>query len=170
MRNAALHRAITEDFDFLFMQDSDVFSTATNGPIGSLLGTAIETGATVVGAAVTMRTRPPKANVWPCHPGEVFEADKIGTGMVLLNLNKMREWYADYDGPCFSRVYETDKSIVPKIGSDIFFSYVVRQHGGKIVCDGTVPTVHKDATYGYEYDGENVPDTAGHTVGQAIGG
>jgi hypothetical protein len=44
----------------------------------------------------------------------------------------------------------------------------VRQHGGLIVCDGRVPTVHKDATYGYEYDGHSVPDAEGYPA-EAIG-
>jgi hypothetical protein len=169
MRNRALHRSLTEGFDYLFMQDSDVFSPAADGPLKALLGTAIDTGATLTGAAVTMRTRPARANVWPCHVGEVFEADKIGSGMILLDLNKMRGWYDAYDGPCFQRMYENDKCIEPKVGSDIFFCYVVRQHGGRIVCDATVPTVHKDATHGHAYDGESIPEAAGQSV-EAIGG
>lgn len=160
MRNQALDRSLREGYDFLFMQDADVFSTAPNGPLEPLLATALETDATVAGALVTMRTRPPAANVWPVHVGEVYEADKIGTGMVLLDLRKIRGWYDGYDGPCFSRVYETDKCITPKIGSDIFFSYVVRQHGGRIVCNATIPTVHVDATYPHEYDGLTVPSAA----------
>jgi hypothetical protein len=161
MRNFALHRALTElQLDYLFMQDSDVYSPMPGGPLMQLVRTAQETGATLTGAMVTMRTRPPKANVWPVHPGEVFQADKIGTGMVLLDLNKIREWYDDYQGPCFQRVYTTDKCFEPKTGSDIFFSYVVRQHGGLIVCDGTVPTVHIDGTAAHEYDGRSIPNAA----------
>ena len=160
MRNNALHRALTEGFDFLFMQDADVFSPAPNGPLQPLLATALETEATISGALVSMRTRPPRANVWPVHVGETYEADKIGTGMVLLDLRKIRGWYDDYDGPCFARVYEDDKCITPKIGSDIYFSYVVRQHGGRIVCNAAVPTVHVDATYPLEFDGAEIPNAA----------
>lgn len=169
MRNRALHRSITEGFDFLFMQDSDVFSTAAEGPLKSLIGTAIKFGATLTGAAVSMRTRPPRANVWPCQVGEEFEADKLGSGMILLDLNRMRAWYEGYDGPCFQRMYKTDKCIEPHVGSDIFFCYVVRQHGGLIACNATIPTVHKDATYGHEYDGESIPQAAGEAV-EVIGG
>lgn len=169
MRNQALEKALNLELDYLFMQDADVYSDARGGALGPLLETAIDTGATITGALVTMRTDPPKANVWPVHVGEVYEADKIGTGMVLLNLNKIRPWYGDYTGPCFSRVYETDKGITPKIGSDIFFSYVVRQHGGLIVCDASVSTVHINGCHRLRYDGESVPETAGIPVG-AIGG
>ena len=160
MRNGVLHKALDRGMDYLFMQDSDVYSTAPGGPVMRLIRTAQDTGATLTGAMVSMRTRPPRANVWPCHPGEVFEADKIGTGMVLIDCNKVREWYADYKGPCFQRVYTDDKCVEPKVGSDIFFSYVVRQHGGLIVCDGTVPTVHVDATAPLPYDGETAPNAA----------
>lgn len=169
LRNYSLHRSLTEGYDFLFMQDSDVFSTAEHGPLAMLLESAHKTGATVTGAMVSMRTRPPKANAWPVHPGAIYEADKIGSGMILIDLNRIREWYDAYDGPCFSRVYETDKCIDPKIGSDIFFCYVVRQHGGLIVCDARVPTVHKDATFGLEYDGQPFPNAAGQAA-EAIGG
>lgn len=169
MRNRALDRSIREGFDFLFMQDSDTFSTATNGPIKPLLETSLKLGATLTGALVTMRTRPARANVWPCHPGEVYEADKVGSGMILLDLNRIREWYGEYDGPCFQRMYETDKCIEPKVGSDIFFCYVVRQHGGLVAVDATVPTVHKDATHGHEYDGASIPEAAGYPA-EAIGG
>ncbi len=161
MRNWALHRSLTElRLDYLFMQDSDVYSPMVGGPVMQLVRTAEDTGATLTGAIVSMRTRPPKANVWPCHPGEIFEADKIGTGMVLLKLNKIREWYDDYEGPCFQRVYQSDKCFEPKVGSDIYFSYVVRQHGGLIVCDGTIPTVHIDTTAPLVFDGEETPNEA----------
>lgn len=169
MRNHTLHEALRLGMDYLFMQDSDVYSDVPGGALMPLLATAEETGATITGAMVTMRTNPPRANVWPCRVGEVFEADKIGTGMVLLNLAKIREWYEGYDGPCFSRVYETDKGLKPKIGSDIFFSYVVRQHGGLIVCDGRVPTVHVNAVHRLRFDGESIPEAAGQSA-EAIGG
>ncbi len=161
MRNRALHRALTDlRADYLFMQDSDVYSPMQGGPVIHLLRTAQETGATLTGAMVSMRTRPPKANVWPCYPGEIFEADKIGTGMVLVDLNKVREWYDDFNEPCFSRIYTTGKCFEPKVGSDIYFSYVVRSKGGLIVCDGTVPTVHIDGTAALPYDGETAPNEA----------
>ncbi len=170
MRNHTLDEALKLGLDYLFMQDSDVFSPMKGGPLMRLLETAEETGATLTGALVTMRTNPPRANVWPAHVGEVFEADKIGTGMVLLNLAKIREWYDAYEGPCFSRVYKTDKGTEPRVGSDIFFSYVVRQHGGLIVCDATVPTVHVNAVSRLEFDGEQVPEAAGEFAAVAIGG
>lgn len=163
MRNQALHRSLCDGFDYLLMQDSDVFSTAPQGPLMPMLETMRETEATVVGALVTMRTNPPRANVWPVYPGEVFEAEKIGTGMVLLDLNKIREWYEDYDGPCFQRAYKTNKSIEPQTGMDIFFSYVVREHGGTVVCDGRIPTVHINAVSMLPYNGQPDPAETGES-------
>jgi hypothetical protein len=161
MRNQTLNRALVTGLDYLFMQDSDVFSDAPGGPLLPLLEVAEHTGATITAALVSMRTDPPRANVWPVRVGEVYEAEKVGTGMVLLNLNKIREWYDEYQGPCFQRVYEDDRAITPKIGSDIFFSYVVRDHGGTIVCDARIPTTHVNGVHRLRYDGQRVPtDTA----------
>lgn len=158
MRNQALDRAINLGLDYLYMQDSDVFSDEPGGPLKSLVRTAEETGATMVGALVSMRTDPPRANVWPVMPGEVYECHKIGTGMVLINLNKVREWYADYEGPCFDRVYETPKKITPKVGSDIFFCYVIQQHRGLVVCDATISTTHVNQCHRLSYNGEGIPN------------
>lgn len=160
MRNRALNAALTRGLDFLFMQDSDVFSPLEGGPVMPLLATALETDATIAGACVSMRTNPPRANVWPCHPGRVYEADKIGTGMILINLGRIRDWYDAYEGPCFQRQYADDRCIDPQIGSDIFFSYVVRGKGGRIVCDARIPTVHVNGVHRLPFDGEQVPDLA----------
>lgn len=160
MRNRALYAALSRGLDFLFMQDSDVYSDAEGGAVMRLVETAIETDATLVGACVTMRTNPPRANVWPCHPGRVYEADKIGTGMVCINLAKIREWYDAYQGPCFARAYEDDRALNCTIGSDIYFSYVVREHGGRVVCDARIPTTHVNGVHRLRFDGEQVPDSA----------
>jgi hypothetical protein len=177
LRNEAMDRAVRNGFDFLFMQDADVFSECPGGPLIRLLGTAIETGATITGACVSMRTRPPRANVWPVKVGEVFEAEKIGTGMVLINLAKVREWYDDYKGPCFARRYfmetpdgralaaeppDYNRMIRPELGMDIWFSHLVRAQGQTIWCDARIPTTHVDGTHRHDYDGRNIPDLAGN--------
>lgn len=165
MRNEALDRALKLGLDYLFMQDADVYSDHAGGPLKDLLRTAEETGATMVGALVTMRTDPPKANVHPVMPGEVYECHKLGTGMVLINLNKVREWYDTIEGPCFDRVYETPKKITPKVGSDIYFCYVIQSQGGTVVCDATISTVHVNQCARLKYDGMSIPDAAGTTAG-----
>lgn len=156
LRNTTLDKAIEGGFDWLFSQDADVYSAAKGGPLKYLLDTAIKTNATITSPLVSLRTVPPKANAWPVKIGEVYEAEKVGTGMVLLNLNLIRDWYSDYKGPCFARTYDTDKGVHQAVGLDIFFSYVVRQHGGKIVIDGRIPTTHVDACYRHDFH----PDAA----------
>ena len=177
LRNEALHRAVLDGWDYQLMQDADVFSDCPDGPLMRLLGTAMETGATVTGACVTLRTRPLRANVWPVRVGQVYEAEKIGTGMVLINLAKVREWYRDYKGPCFARRYfmecgpdatgggpvvDRNRMIRPEIGMDIWFSKIVRAHGQTVWCDARIPTTHVDGLYRHDYDGKTIPDLAGN--------
>lgn len=160
LRNGQLDRAIQGGFDFLVMQDADCFSQAARGPIIHLLETATQTGATITSPLISLRTRPPRANAHPVKIGEVYEAEKVGSGMILLNLHLIREWYEDYKGPCFFRTYDTDKGVKQQVGLDVFFSYVVRQHGGRIVIDGRIPTVHVDACYQHVY----IPNAADSAV------
>lgn len=156
MRNKIVDDAIRAGVDYLLMQDADVF--ATQPPLMRLLNAAIEHDATAVYAMVLMRTRPIKANVWPSKPGEVYECRKAGTGMVLIDLNKIREWYDDYDGPLFVRLYSTRKIVKQEVGLDLFFSHLVAKQGGKLWCEGTIPTVHVDTTQELAYDGFYLDD------------
>lgn len=160
-RNNSLDKALHIGLDYLFCQDSDVYSPVDGGPLIRMLETAIATEATIVSPIVSLRTRPIRANVWPVLVGEKYEADKVGSGMILIDLNRVREWYSRHESPCFSRTYDDPKGIVQHVGMDIFFSYVVRQYGGRIVVDGTLPTVHVDQTAKYDYDGSSIPDSAG---------
>ena len=162
MRNSIMYEAITEGFDYLFMQDADVFATGGRGPVMQLLELAQRTGAAMTGAMVMMRTRPARANVWPFIAHDIFEVEKMGTGMVMINLAKVREWYGDYQGPCFARSYkmhEAEDGRVfnpmrePLVGSDIWFCKVVRAHGQTIWCDSRIPTSHRDSTQSLHYDG-----------------
>lgn len=166
MRNAVLDQLVKRpDFDYLFMQDSDVYSVPSEGggPLMRLLSVAQETGAAMTGALVMLRTRPPLGNTHPCRPGEVCEVEKMGTGMVLINLEKVREWYAGFRGPCFARSYKRydvgdgeldNRMAVAETGLDIWFCKVVRGHGQSIWCDGRIPTVHQDGTRTITFDGK----------------
>lgn len=161
LRNTTLDRAIQQGYDYLVMQDADVYSGVPDGPVMALLDTAIKTGATITSPIVSLRTNPRRAGCWPVYPGEVYEAEKVGTGLVLIDCNKIREWYADYKGPCFARTYDTDKGVNQQMGLDVFFSYVVRQHGGTIVIDGRIPTTHIDSCTRLEFDGHDVAESTG---------
>jgi hypothetical protein len=162
-RNQALYKGLTMGLDYLFMQDADVFSEAREGVIGKMIAVAEDNDATLVGAAVLCRTNPPRMNVSPWGPecaGRVFEAEKLGSGMILINLAKVREWYEDYEGPCFQRHYEDGRCVTPLVGSDVFFCYVVRDHGGRVVCDASIPTVHVNGVHRLAFNGEQVTDSA----------
>ncbi len=170
LRNTTLDKAINLGFDWLFSQDADCFSNAPGGPLAQLLDTAMETGATITSPLVSLRTRPPRANAWPVKIGQVYEAEKVGTGMVLLNLSKIKEWYFGYKGPCFARTYDTDKGVKQETGLDIYFCHVVRQHGGTIVIDGRIPTSHVDACYQHDFHPDaavTASDSAGTEVGKS---
>ncbi len=163
-RNQAMNKALMSGLDFLFMQDADVYSEAPSGVIGQLIKVALDTKATLVGAPVWCRTDPPRMNIAPWDesacPGQVFEVEKMGSGMILIDLARVREWYDEYQGPCFQRVYEDDRAITPQVGSDIYFCKVVRAHGGRIVCDARIPTVHINGVHRLAFDGEKVTDMA----------
>ena len=162
MRNQALSKALLNGLDYLFMQDADVFSDAPGGVISTLIETAVETDATIVGAPVLCRTNPPRMNVHPWGPefaGRIFEAEKLGSGMILVNLAKVREWYDAYEGPCFQRDYEDARCVKPVVGSDVFFCYVVRSHGGRVVCDARIPTTHINGVHRLRFDAQ-ASDTA----------
>lgn len=177
LRNAAALKAATEGYDFLLMQDADVYSAAKGGPLIRLLATALETGACVTGALVTMRTHPPRANAWTADgslikPGTVFECSKIGSGMILLDMRQIRAWWGvSYMGPLFDVVYEvftnkeTGEQFQPKtkkaIGMDIWFSKLVREMGQSVWCDARIPASHVDDMYSHDYDGQTIPDLAG---------
>lgn len=160
LRNAALERAINRGLDYLFMQDADNFSLMKGGALGPLLAASEETGATVTSALVLMRKEGLQPNVWPLDEtqtaadlvGTIFECRKAGTGMVLLNLNEIRKWYdtGDYHGMCFREVFN-ERGTERTAGMDIWFSQVVRNHGGTIVCDSRIPTKHINAMHSYDY-------------------
>lgn len=180
-RNKALDEAVRSDWDFLMMVDADVYCDAPEGALMPMLKTAQETDATMVVAVVPLRTvtegQHTRVSVEPFFPGRVYEADKAGTGLVLIDLRKVREWYClcnepqagtceqcgKYSGPCFYRLYEDGHCAVQKTGLDIWFSkHVVReQNGGLVVCDARIPTVHVNACHRYRF-----PDPAGD-LGQA---
>ena len=142
-RNAGLKLALDEGFDYIFMQDSDIFAVGCS-PLAMLLDTARDKDATITGAICGLRRHfadgRVQPNVDPFRHGEVYEATKIGTGMILIDCNKVREW--DYDGPWFGRVFADKRHSTLDVGEDIFFSRICVELSGILVADGRVPTVH----------------------------
>lgn len=161
MRNEAFHKAMVGGYDWLWMQDADTYSTIDGGPLMPMIETCEREDAAACFAIVSMRMDPVRANVWPVRPGKVYELEKAGTGMVVIDLRKIRGWYADYPGPMFGRIYEDAKQKVQVIGQDIFFCRLMRGQGLRIVCDGRIPTVHVNAAHRLPYDGHSDPTQSG---------
>ncbi len=142
VRNRALARAIDEGLDYLCMQDSDIFSKSSLGAIAPMLSTAKETGAAMVAAICGLRREPIRSNVEPSRPGEVYEAIKVGTGLVLIDCRQVAAAIeADNTDRCFDKLYNEDGTAI-EVGEDIWFSRWLRNQGLTIFVDGRVPTTH----------------------------
>lgn len=141
VRNRALKRAIDIGCDYLCMQDSDIWSKSKIGAIAPMLATARETGAAMVAAICGLRRDPPVANVSPCRPGEVYEAEKAGTGLILIDC----EQAADAGPPnCMAWFgkYWSDDGCEIELGEDIWFCHQLAAMRKTIYVDGRVPTTH----------------------------
>lgn len=138
LRNCALRQAIEWDCDYLCMQDSDIWSKSSVGAIALMLETARRYGAAMVAAICGLRRQPPAPNVQPYKPGEVYRAEKAGTGLVLIDCKQVaelpqRQW--------FGRAYG-DYGCTTELGEDIWFSKELVAAGLSIYADGRVPTTH----------------------------
>lgn len=137
VRNRNLKAAIEMGCDYLCMQDSDIWSKSSIGAIAPMLLTARETGAAMVAAIVGLRRKDAQANVHPVKAGEVYEAEKAGTGLVLIDCAQA----AEIGAPWFMNTYSDDGCNLA-VGEDIHFCRLLREHGKRIVVDGRIPTTH----------------------------
>jgi hypothetical protein len=145
MRNAALLRSMERGDDYLLMNDSDVYRHDGGSVIRSLLETAKDRGAAVVSTIVGLRRfqmDQVEPNVSPFKFSEVYEAELVGTGQILIDVNAMRQIAKEYEGPFFAFTYKDKRHTELHLGEDIFFSQIVKGHGGQIWVDGRVPTTH----------------------------
>lgn len=146
MRNEALERARELELDYLMMQDDDIYCPEDASPMLRLLETAQSTGATITGAICGLR-RIRLDQVAPnCRPfvgdGTAYEAERIGTGMVLIDVAQVNRMAEQYTGPWFGRTYHDGRQTRANYGEDFFFCEIVRGLGGKVVIDGCIQTVH----------------------------
>ncbi len=137
VRNRALQRAIDIGCDYLCMQDSDIWSKSNIGAIAPMLVTARETGAAMVAAICGLRRDPPVANVSPSKPGEVYEASKAGTGLVLIDCEQAEK----LERPWFGKEWSEDGCEIT-LGEDIWFCKRLSDAGQTLWVDGRVPTTH----------------------------
>lgn len=144
-RNEALERAMADGHDYLLMQDSDIYCPKGDmSPLAELLKTMQKTGATMVSSVCGLRRielSKVEWNVKPLAKGE-YEADCFGTGMVLIDVAKVKEIAEQYDGPWFARTYSDARHSQQDIGHDIFFCRVLTGHGHKLWVNADIPTVH----------------------------
>ena len=159
MRNEIADQAVREGYDVLWMQDADNYSPISGGPMSRMIAALEESDAVACFAPVMLRNfGTPRANVQPFHPGTVHEVEKGGTGIVAIDLRKIRPWYADYPGPLFAPIFADVKQTKIEIGMDIFFSKLMRLETSskpalKLIADCRIPTVHINACARLEFNG-----------------
>lgn len=143
-RTEALQKAVDDGFDYLVMQDSDIYCPA-GSPVELLLETAESTSAALVGAICGLRRirlQQVAPNVRPFQHGQVYQGDRVGTGLVLIDVRQVRQWSREYNGPWFARTYKDERQTVLDFGEDFFFCAICHRMGGRIWIDGRVETIH----------------------------
>lgn len=139
-RNAAIKWSLAEGHDLLLMQDSDCH--IEEGPaIQRLRSTMLETDAAVVSLALPCR-RPrengsARPNCYPMQPGETYEAETCGTGIILFDMVKLR----DLPLPWFRFVLSDDGCDLVT-GEDTYFARKAKAAGYRVVVDWTIPAYH----------------------------
>lgn len=144
-RRIALHHSVEHGHDYLLMQDSDIYVPDGRSAIVPMLETAQKHNAAAVAAICGLRrirAESVQPNVLPFKPGEVYEAEKAGTGLMLIDVGWVRERYDEYTGPWFERTWKDERHLQLDTGEDIFFCKIVRAMGGSLWVDGRVHTVH----------------------------
>jgi hypothetical protein len=145
MRNLRVETARADGYDYLMMQDSDIYCP-TNQSAAVQLYTALEqTGAAAAVAVCGLRrnVEQRQLNVYPLQTdADVYEVEKAGTGVIMIDLAQINSIAEVYDGPWFAMIYEDKRQTRCKTGEDIFFAQVLRGHDRKIVACGNIPTVH----------------------------
>jgi hypothetical protein len=145
MRNEALERARDARLDFLLMQDDDIYCPEETSPLLRLVETAERESAAIVGAICGLRRirlDQIAPNCRPLHVGQVYEGERVGTGMMLIDVRAITALAREYEGPWFGRTYHDARQTRADYGEDFFFCEVVRGLGGKLVIDGSIETVH----------------------------
>lgn len=140
VRNRVVEEARRRGYDYLYMQDADTYSNAI--VLRPLIDVALEKDATVVAAACPLRRDTPTLSVFPSRPGEIYEGQMAGTGMMLVNLRHIDRIAEEYDGPWFERSYADKRRTTLRVGGDVFFCDLVRRHGGSVWINAQIPVTH----------------------------
>ena len=110
-------------------------------PLALLHTTARLCDATVTGGVVALRNRE-KLNVDPLKPGEVYNANRLGTALMLIDLVRLDRLEAGPSVQWFKDSFSADGSTLD-MGEDVYFTERVNKLGGKVVADYTFRTLHQ---------------------------
>jgi hypothetical protein len=139
-RNKAVEIADESGADYLLMQDADCFYRHLQGvgrggfAIESLM-IAIEEHDSAAAALVFPVRNGQHLNVEPLRPNTTCVAEKIGAGVLLLDMRRLK----NVPRPFFRYVWNDDGSMV---GEDIYFCRHIQRHGLSIAADCTMVTFH----------------------------
>lgn len=137
-RNMALARARELGCDWLLMLDADVFCDPRGSLLEALAG-SLAGGATAVGAVVVHRGAE-RVCVEPVRPSEVYRADKVGTGALLVDVVAL-DRLASPSHAWFRTQLDTS-GVHVECGEDVFFCREVTRLGGEVVANFQIPTRH----------------------------
>lgn len=160
-RNGAIEWARKKELDYLLMVDADVCPGIISIP--AFIGTARDRGASVVAAAVPLRREKPTINVYPHKPNQVYEAELCGSGLIFISIAEMNRIAERYSGPWFCREYTDPRHSEVGVTGDVFFSKLIRDHGGRLFVDSRIPVAHI-CSVPFEY----IPEAAGDGSGDQI--
>jgi hypothetical protein len=144
-RNKLLYRALDSDSTHLLFVDSDMA-----WPIDGAQR-LLAHGLDIVGADYNRRQTPPISVSKPLGLVEgatmaepryqqLFEAEHVGTGFMLIRLDAVRDLPRPYfDFPDYDRAVDAE---YPFIGEDVAFCLKARQHGVRVWCDPTLNMGH----------------------------
>jgi hypothetical protein len=138
-RNLLVKQAEEAGARLLLMTDSDTFPAPPSGGLKSMWDAMRETGAAVVGAAVTVRNGS-SMNCEPANPGEVYPGE-VGTAYMLVDLVKLRV----IPKPWFRAVLSEDGT-EKSVGSDIGFCRLVKSHGHSVVVNYRLAMAHSETS------------------------
>ena len=143
-RNRAVEWSLERGHDLLIQQDNDCFVDEASNPgplVYRLLTTMREHDAAVVSLALPCRipnsngnARP---NCYPAKPGETYEAETAGAGILLIDMKKL----ASLPQPWFRTVVSDDGLEVIEDEGIFFFKKVIAA-GHKVIIDWTIPACH----------------------------
>lgn len=140
-RNSAIRWSLKREHDLLLMQDADCYVDPEAGPLlYRLQQTLVAHDAAVVSVALPCRhpgERGARANCSPIQMGEVYKARTAGTGLMLLDMRRLRGMAL----PWFVMKRTADGCDIA-VSEDVFFVRLAIKEGHRVMIDWTIPAFH----------------------------